>query len=132
MFFLKNHAENVVGKLVPDPHIKNKKWTYLWNNSLKCYTVCFSFFKNKKRSGINPPVAFVHDFWRKVFFTLYTINWPNFIDWLHVLFEILGIMCIKIICLPVCIVMNFEINFFFVSQVKNLIIFRTKGSLKIK
>ena len=39
--FLKNHAQNVVEKLVPDPFLDNENWEYLWMNSLKFYTVCF-------------------------------------------------------------------------------------------
>ena len=34
-----------------------------------------------------------HDFWRKVFLTLYFINWPSFIAWFF-----LGYMWIVIIC----------------------------------
>ena len=34
-FFLKNHTQNMVEKLFPDP------WAYLWINTLKFYTVCF-------------------------------------------------------------------------------------------
>ena len=40
-FFLKNHTQNVVEKLFPDPFLKNQNWAYLWINSLKFYTVCF-------------------------------------------------------------------------------------------
>ena len=41
---------------------------------------------------------------------IYFIIWPNFIAWLPLLFEILGHICILIICCPVCDVINFEIN----------------------
>ena len=41
---------------------------------------------------------------------LYSINWPNFVVWLSLPFELLGNMCIGIICCPACEVMNFEIN----------------------
>ena len=40
-FFLKNHSQNMVEKLVPDPFLKNQNWAYLWINSLKFYRVCF-------------------------------------------------------------------------------------------
>ena len=40
-FFVKNHTQNVMDKLVPDPILQNKNWTYLWINSLELYTVCF-------------------------------------------------------------------------------------------
>ena len=32
-----NHTQNVVGKLVPDPLIKNQNWTYLLISGLKCH-----------------------------------------------------------------------------------------------
>ena len=33
---------------------------------------------------------FLYGFWRKVFLTLYSTNWPNFIIWLALLLEIFG------------------------------------------
>ena len=56
---------------------------------------------------------FLHNFWRKIFLLLYSINWPNFIVWLPLLCEILGNMCIAIVCKPGCDVMNFEVNLIF-------------------
>ena len=41
MFFLKNHTQNVMEKLFPDPVLKNQNWAYLWMNSLKFYIVYF-------------------------------------------------------------------------------------------
>ena len=41
-FSLKNHAQNVIEKLVSDRFLKNSDWTYLWINSLSFYTFCFS------------------------------------------------------------------------------------------
>ena len=41
---------------------------------------------------------FVYDFSTKMFLMLYSINWPNFIDWLPLLLDILGNMCIAIVC----------------------------------
>ena len=55
--------------------------------------------------------CFLHGFWRKVFLMLYFINWLNFIAWFSLLFEILGHMCIVIICCPYREVIHFEINF---------------------
>ena len=49
IFFLKNHTQNVVGKLVPEPFLKNENWAYLWINSLKFYTVCF-YYTAKSRT----------------------------------------------------------------------------------
>ena len=36
--------------------------------------------------------------------------WPNFITWLPLLPEILGNMCVAIVCFSGCGVINFEIN----------------------
>ena len=43
---------------------------------------------------------FVYDVSRKLFLMLYSINLPNFIAWLPILLEILGSMCLAIVCLP--------------------------------
>ena len=40
-FGQKNHTQNVVEKLIPDPFLKNKNWADLSSSSLKIYTVCF-------------------------------------------------------------------------------------------
>ena len=56
------------------------------------------------------------------FLMLCSINWPNFIVWLSLLLQILGNMCIAIVCFPSC-------NRFSTwpkSQDKNLNILRTK------
>ena len=53
---------------------------------------------------------FLHDSWRKIFLTLYSINWLYFIVWLPLFFEILGNMCVVIICVPVDDVINFKIS----------------------
>ena len=62
------------------------------------------------------PPNFVYDFSRKMFLMLYSINWPNFIVWLPLLLEILGNMCITIICSPGCDVIKFEINLIFLIK----------------
>ena len=68
-------------------------------------------FKKSKR-GLEPVslAYFFHDFWRKIFLMLYYIYWSNFIVWLPLHLQILGIMCKVIICCPICDVINFEIN----------------------
>ena len=55
-------------------------------------------------------------FWRKILFLLYSINWPNFIDWLSLLCEILGNMCIAIVFKPGCDVINFKVNLTFLIK----------------
>ena len=56
---------------------------------------------------------FVYDISRKLFLMLYFINWQNFIV---LLLEILGNMCIAIVCFPGCDIINFEINLTFLNK----------------
>ena len=58
---------------------------------------------------------------------LYSINWPSFIVWLPLLLEVLGNMCIAIICFLVDEVINFEINLGFL---KKLLSYMTKKSVQ--
>ena len=51
-----------------------------------------------------------------VFLMLCSINRPNFIVWLPLLFEILGNMCIAIVYYSGCDVMDFEINLIFLIE----------------
>ena len=55
-------------------------------------TVNFDFYI------IVSPAHFVYDFSTKMFLMLHSINWPNAIDWLPLLLEILGNMSIAIVC----------------------------------
>ena len=84
---------------------------------------------------------FVYDFSRKMFLMLYSTNWPNFINWLPLLLEMLGNMCITIVYFPDCGVINFEINLFFLIQSffyftkksrQKFKIFRPKRAFKLK
>ena len=50
-----------------------------------------------KGLGIVSLAHFVYDFSTKMFL-LYSINLPNFIAWFPLLLEILGNMCIEIVC----------------------------------
>ena len=49
-----------------------------------------------------------YDFSRKIFLMLYSVNLPNFIDWLPLLLEILVKMCIEDVCQPGCDVTDFS------------------------
>ena len=90
----------------------------LANNKNKMYKTpdywskdMLNFDFSKKGLGLVSPPHFVHDFFsRKVF-----SNWPSFFVWLPSLREILGSMCIAIVCLPGCDVINFEINLIFLA-----------------
>ena len=66
--------------------------------------------------GIVSPAHFVYDFSTKMFVMLYSIKGPNFIASLALLLEILGNMCIAIVCYPGCDVMDFEINLIFLIE----------------
>ena len=52
---------------------------------------------------------FLHDFWRKIFLTLYFINWPNVIASFPLLLEISGNMCVVVIYCLVCDI-DFDVN----------------------
>ena len=51
-----------------------------------------------KSLGIVSAAHFVYDVSTKMFLKLYSINWPNFIVWLPLLLDMLGNMCIVIVC----------------------------------
>ena len=86
----------------------------------KLQTTCFhlisGFFKLTKRGlELVFQTQFLHNFWRKIFL-LYSINWPIFTVWLPLFCEILGNMCIKIVCKPGCDIIIFEISFVFLIK----------------
>ena len=61
------------------------------------FTLCKAFFLKKKKEGGLELVFlphFLHHFWRKMFFMLYSITWPNFSNWLILLREGFGKYCL--------------------------------------
>ena len=132
----------MLDKLFPDPFLKNQNWSCLWINSLVLYTVCFysllscglwkdietklqttcfshiyRVFKKTKRSlELASLPHFLHDFWRKIFLLLYSINGPNFIVWLPLLRGILGNLHTVIVCWSGSDVINFETNVIFLIK----------------
>ena len=74
------------------------------------------FYKIKRGLELVSLPHFPHNFWRKIFVLLHYISWPNFIIWLPLLCEILGNMCIAIVCKPGCDVMNFEVSLILLNQ----------------
>ena len=80
----------------------------------------------QKGLGLPSPPHFVYHFSRIIFLLLYSLNWPNSIVWLPLLLEMLGDMCIVIICCPVCDVINFEINHNFLTVFVRNQTFKTK------
>ena len=55
-------------------------------------------------------------FLKKNIFHVIFINWSKFIEWLLLLLELLGNMCMAIICCPVRDVINIEINLSFLVK----------------
>ena len=72
-------------------------------------------FLEKSLEYVSPPY-FVHDFLRKIFLMLCSINWPDFIVSFSLLLEILGNIYVAIVCFPGFYVVNFEINFIFLIK----------------
>ena len=68
-------------------------------------------------------------FLRKMFLLTYSITWLNFVVWLSLLLEMLGNMCIAIVCFPGCDVINFGINYIFLIKP---FFYMTKKSSKLK
>ena len=106
---------------------------------LKCWPLVFAsyraFSKIKERLELVFLPQFLYDFWRKIFLMLYSINWTNLITWLSLFLEILGTMCIAIICFLVYDAKNFGITLAFLSsrneksQDKHLNVIRTKRAI---
>ena len=69
-----------------------------WNKSADHLLLPIRLFQkiNRGLELVSLP-HFLDNFWRKIFL-LYSINWPSFIVWLPLLREILGNMCIAIVC----------------------------------
>ena len=93
----------ILEKSSPSSFYKNQNWAYRWINILKCYKLCC--YDMSKSSSKCPSVQllttcfyltwrlfffkgglglvflsnFLHDFWRKIFLTLYVIKWLNLI-----------------------------------------------------
>ena len=95
----------------------------------------------EKFLGIVSPTNLVYNFLRKMFLMLYSMNWPNVIVWLLLLLEVLGNVCIAIVCFPRWDVIYFKINLIVIIRLflfmtnkshKNLNILRTKRDFKVR
>ena len=105
--FLKNHTQNVLKELVPDPFMmKSKLCIPLGQQSEMLCNLFLLHVQVELCQSVGKPRCWS----RKIFLMLYFINWPNFIVWLRLLLEILVNISIVIIQCPVCDVGNFEIN----------------------
>ena len=108
--------------------VQQNKWGWFWNRVVGhlMHTIQGLFYAlsesddwtvTLKNFVYNDSLPhFMHDFSRKIFLTLYSLNWPDLIAWLSLLLETLGNVFIKITCFPVCDVLNFEINLIFLIK----------------
>ena len=76
---------------------KNPSWDKFSRSGKLAFSSYRFFLGNKRRSGSSLPFSFSAWFWRKILLMLCSINWPNFIVWLPLIFEILGNTCIATI-----------------------------------
>ena len=83
---------------------------------IACFHLILIFLKNKMNSATSLPASFSTQFLKKNTSLLHSINWPNLIDWLSLLWEIFGNMCIATVFKPGCDVMNFEVKFIFLIK----------------
>ena len=90
--------------------IQSKKTVWNFRLMIQRYGQ-FWFFR--KRLGNSFSTTLCVWFFKKMFLMWYYINWPNFIVWLPLRREILGNVCIAIVCLPGYDVINFENNLIF-------------------
>ena len=124
-FFLKRHTQNVMQKLIPNNVLKNQNWAYIpgfmvlsfikfrkvwkYQNILKLNLLLPHKVKKRRRKLKLKLVSlpqFSHYFYRKIFFTLYSINDQislsdcHYFLWYLVIFGILGYMIIVVVCFP--------------------------------
>ena len=100
-FFFQNSCRQWVWEISSIPIFAFKK-SFIWGKSKRnSYSIIFSERFLKKLS---------------MSFMLYAITWPNFIVWLLLLLEILDFMLIAIVSFPGCDVINFEMNFIFLTK----------------
>ena len=75
-----------------------------------------NFNFSEKGLELVSPSHFAYDFSGKMFLILHSIYWPNLIVWFPLLLEILGNLCITIVCSPGCDAIKFEINLIFLIK----------------
>ena len=74
-------------------------WKYIETKlQIRCFKLIKIFLKRERSLELVSLPHFLHAFWRKMFITLYFINWSNFIAWLPLFHNILGNICIVTVC----------------------------------
>ena len=97
-------------------YVQVENYQYIFK--LRCwplvFTLCKAFLNNKKRSWISLTASFSTWFLKERISYALFIKWPSFIASLAFFLDILGNICITVICFPVCdVAINFEINLSF-------------------
>ena len=100
-------------------HENHRKMGQAWKISLFTY-----FFLKHTKFPIKKKLV-------TIFRTLYSVQLPNIIDWLPLLLEILGNVCIVIICYPVCDVINFEIKVSFAIKPFSYVTKKSRQKFKL-
>ena len=97
----------------PDPFLKNQNWAFLTLHSINPLSVSVAvIYKpvNWFAQQINSLVSIWGQQWHLM------TNWPHFIGWLPLLLEILGNICVVIICFPIYDVKDSEIKLSFLIK----------------
>ena len=105
--FLDQQSKALYGFLLLYVHV----WGLLKYRCRAFASITYSLFQKQRGLKLVFLPRFLHDFWRKIFLMLYSINWPNLIVWLPLFFKILSNICIVTVSFPGCYyVINSEIS----------------------
>ena len=106
---------NLVSIYFNSPQLGIQLKKAVWNSRILIQRYAqFWFFK--KGSGNSFSATFRVWFFEENVSHVIFYSWPNFIAWLPLLHEILGNMCIAIVCFQGCDVTNFETNLIFLIK----------------
>ena len=120
---MKNHTQNVMQKLAPDPFIKNQNWSLFFITcpisglpkyiKTKLLTTCFYLIQNFSKTKRGLELVYLRRFLRifeEKYFSGYILLMNSFIAGLSLFLEIFGQYLYCNYLLPVSDVKNFEIN----------------------
>ena len=90
------------------------------------------FLKIKRGRELVSLPHFLHDFWRKIFILLYSMNWPNFIVWLPYFVRYWATCVLQLFVNQVVTSWTLKSTLWPKRKDKKLNIFRTKRNFKMK
>ena len=111
------------------PQLDMQQKQTVWNFRLLVNRYA-QFWLFRKGTGIEFSAKLVYGFSREIFLMLYYINCPTFIVWLPLLLEVLGNICVAIVCFPGCDVINLKINLIY--RIKPFLYMTKKRRQKFK